>query len=312
MLLALLLAALPAVYWTQPVSSAPALKEAGVTRVLVPPERVEEWKAAGVDAAPISDAELESRVVLRTPGIRGRADVASATHRPWIDTNGWRIQRSGGRERYRYRPVAGKAALSAAEAYAWGADAVVAVEPAELGSLGGMLAFLAGLPAADLPGIADVGIEDDGSALVGEVLNLAACRNLLIRPDRDAAGVALQVKIGTTEFPRSEALNPDAFSLLLRRRLGEGRRSLHLYGSEVVLARLTGDGQRLRLQLVNYGGRSVEGLRVRLRGAWAPVGVWLSGQGKGEVEDYARRDGTTELSLATVDTYGLIDLAAAP
>ena len=75
----------------------------------------------------------------------------------------------------------GKAALAAAETYAYGADVVLKIDPADVGALGGMLTFLEGLPAADLPGIADLAVVEDGTAVTGEVMNLLTRRNLLFQ-----------------------------------------------------------------------------------------------------------------------------------
>src|SRR5207244_2895907 len=71
--------------------------------------------------------------------------------------------------------------LQAAGAFVYGADAVLKIDPADLESLGEMLAFVAQLPANDLPGVTDLAVVDDGSAPLGEVLNLLVRRNLLIR-----------------------------------------------------------------------------------------------------------------------------------
>src|SRR5262249_56531339 len=76
-------------------------------------------------------------------------------------------------------PPAGKAALAAAEAFAYDANAALKIDPADVGSLGDMLRFLASLPPADLPAVSDLAIVDDGSAIAGEVMNLLARRNLL-------------------------------------------------------------------------------------------------------------------------------------
>ena len=59
------------------------------------------------------------------------------------------------------------------------ADATLQLETADLESAGKMLAFLRGVPAADLPGLADIAVVDDQHPLVGEVMNLLARRNLL-------------------------------------------------------------------------------------------------------------------------------------
>jgi hypothetical protein len=200
-----------------------------------------------------------------------------------------------------------------AEAFAHGVDAVVEVDRADPEQLGPMLTFLAAVPALALPGIADIEVVDDGSPLVGEILNLLCRRNLLFEtvraPGRDAP---LSVRLGTREYPRKEAANPEALALKIRGQLTDERRSLRLYGSEVVLARLTGDATRVRLHLINYGGGTLEGLRVRLRGAWARGEAFVAGWGQQALEDYAVGEGATEFSLATLGVYAVVDLTAVP
>jgi len=310
---------LPALYWPQPPATAPALQQAGVRRVLVPPEDVARWQGAGmagVEVRALTPGELARRESLRAPGARPQSpEEASSTRRPWIDANGWAILRHAG-GRFAYQLPAGRAALAAAEAFAYGADALLTIDPADLGALGRMLAFLSTVPALELPPVADLAVVDDGSSRTGEVLNLMARRNLLFevirQPGRHPAlGAPVVVKIGSRDYPEREAADPEAFSLKLRGRLGD-RRSLRLYGSEEVLARLTGDSTRRRLHLLNYAGRWTEGLRVRLLGSWAAGPALVAGRGPQMVEDYVRRDGATEFTLPWLDTYAVIDIQAAP
>jgi hypothetical protein len=97
----------------------------------------------------------------------------------------------------------------------------------------------------------------------------------------------------------------------VRRRLTDERRSLRLYGSEAVIGRLFRDASRARLHLLNYGGRPIEGLRVRVLGSWAPGEALVFGQGRAAVEDYAKGEGATEFSLGTLGAYAVVDLRAA-
>ena len=61
-----------------------------------------------------------------------------------------------------------------------------------------MLTFLGGLPAADLPPIADLAVVDDGSAVTGEVMNLLARRNLLFQVVKaPSRAVPINIAIGT-------------------------------------------------------------------------------------------------------------------
>ena len=102
-----------------------------------------------------------SREALPSPGTTPRPELASPTRSPWIIANGWRFTRHPGRK-YVYEVPAGKAALAAAEVFAYGADAVLKIDPADLADLGRMLTFLQALPPVDLPTVSDLAIVDDG------------------------------------------------------------------------------------------------------------------------------------------------------
>ena len=120
---ALLLAlALPCVYATADAGTRASLETAGVERIC-------------------TDSDLTGREALPAPGTAARAGVASPTRAPWIVASGWRFMRNPGRK-YVYDVPAGKAALAAAEAFAYGADVALKIEPADASSLGGMLTFL--------------------------------------------------------------------------------------------------------------------------------------------------------------------------
>ena len=309
--LSLLLAALPCVYFPQGAESAPAVKEAGLARVCVPSAAADAWKAAGVAVEPLDEAALKGRSRIRALGLRPRADRASATRSPWVYAHGWEFRRAPS-ARYLYELRAGQGALAAAEAYVYGVDALLAVDPADVPDVGRMLAFLAGLPAANLPEVADFGVVDDGSDEVGEVLNLLSRRNLLYAAvPAGSKQYALTVQLGTPDYPVEAAEEPSDFALKVRRQLTDERRSLRLFGSEAVIGRLTSDGARARLHLLNYGGRDVEGLRVRLRGAWMGESAQVSGHGAVPLTELAIADGVTEFSIPRVGVYALVDLTAA-
>jgi hypothetical protein len=311
MSLLLFLATLPSLYWAQPVETAPALKQAGIERLCVPAEAAAAWRAAGFTIVPFGEKERAARTKVQAPGLRSRAEVASASVRPWIFANGWRFLRKPD-GRYWGDVPAGKAALAAAEAFAYGADAVLAIDLADLESFGKMRAFLSSVPDSSLPSFADVAVVDDGSPPVGEILNLMARRNLLWRAvPKEAPDVVLNVRIGSKEFPRKDAQNPEAFALSVRRRLTDEKRSLRLFGSEVVLAHLVRDAGHARLHLVNYGGRMIDGLRVRLLGSWVPGEATAFGQGRVTVEDLLSAEGATEFSLGLIGPYAIVDLTAA-
>jgi hypothetical protein len=203
-----------------------------------------------------------------------------------------------------------RAALAAVEAATWRADAVLRLEaPGDLQALGRVHAFLRGLPDRDLPHLADFAMLDDGSDEAGEVMNLLTRRNLLYAiVTEPSERFDLTVQIGTPAFPRLSTADPSAFALRLRRRIGDERRSLRVYGSEVVIARAGADAGRARIHLINYTGREIFGLRVRLRGAWEPDAAYVLGAGTSPVEDVARVDGFTEFSIPRMELFAVVDL----
>jgi hypothetical protein len=303
-----LLGAAPCLYWTQGIESRPALESAGIKRLCVPPDQAETWRRAGFTVSPITETELAARDALPTPGVTARAGLASPTRSPWIIANGWRFMRTPA-PKYVYTLPAGKGALAAAEAFAYGADAILKVDPADLGSVGSMMTFLDGLPAVDLPPVADLAVVDDGSAVTGEVMNLLARRNLLFQVvQTPLPRFRINIVMGSAGYPREEAGDPSAFAQKIRGQLTDEQRSLRIYGSEVVICRLTGDGQRIRLHLLNYGGRDIEGLRIRVRGTYKNGDAYVAGTGRLPLEDQVAADGATEFSLPRIATYAVIDL----
>jgi hypothetical protein len=269
---------------------------------------------ARVEAAGITrlcdDATLASREALPTPGITARPGLASPTRAPWIVANGWRFLRRPGAA-FVYDVPAGKAALAAAEAFAYGADAVLKIDPADVPVTARMLAFLERLPTVDLPAVADLAVVDDGSDVTGEALNLLARRNLLFDVVKaPSPRFGINIAIGSPQYPREEAADPSAFALKIRRQLTDERRSLRIFGSEVVICRLTGTAERARLHLINYGGRDIEGLRVRVRGVYAGGEGHSMEAGRFALTDQVTADGATEFSLPRLGTYAVVDLTA--
>ena len=284
---------LPCVYWPAGAGSRATLEAAGIERFC-------------------TEADLAQRDALPTPGTAARAGLASPTRSPWIVANGWRFTRHP-RTTYVYDVPAGKAALAAAEAFAYGADAVLKIDPADIRSLGEMLRFLQALPSVDLPTVSDLAIVEDGSAMTGEVMNLLARRNLLYEVvQARSPRFRINIEIGTPPYPRDEAADPSAFALKIRRQLTDDQRALRVYGSEVVICRLTADAGRARLHLINYGGREIEGLRVRLRGAYGNGEAHVAGAGRLPLQDRIVASGATEFSIPRLTTYAVIDLTAEP
>jgi hypothetical protein len=301
----------PCLYWTGAVDeTSAAVKSAGISRICVPPERVDAWRAAGFDATSTAESDLASRQTLPFPGIENRVDRVSSTRSPWVNANGWRfVQNPGGR--YVYELPAGSAALAAAEAVQFSADVVLKIDPADLPELGKVLAFAKELLTSSLPPVADIGVVDDGTDEAGEVMNLLSRRNLLFESVKESSSPhAVTVALDTEKYSRKEAeKNPSEFALKVRRELTDERRTLRVYGSEVVLARLTGDASHRRLQLVNYGGREVEGLRIRLLGSWKIDSLHVAGDPNAAAQDVAVADGATEFSIPVMNAYAVVDLS---
>jgi hypothetical protein len=308
MMLALLLAALPVIFWNQGPETAVALKQNGIEQVLVPVERLQAWKSTGLVVRGITTVEWKALEEASAPGVDRQVQVASATRSPYLIANGWRFIRNRS-AKYRYSLPAGKAALAAAEAYAYGADAALQIETTDLESAVKMLTFLRGLPAADLPGVSDLAVVDDQHPLVGEVMNLLARRNLLFAavnaPD---SRYPINIRIGSKEYSEDDASDPNAFALKIRRQLTDERRSVRIYGSETVLCRLTGDDTRIRLHLLNYRGGKVDGLRIRLRGAFRKGQASSDQVGEIPLENFAVSNGATEFSISVMNLYAVIDL----
>jgi hypothetical protein len=281
---------LPSLYWEGPV-----VRATGLQRVFVPAEQTGAWRATGVDAIGV-DASRSGFVKLLAPGVQYRMNVASATNVPWIDANGWRILRAPSRK---YFYESGPVDLDMAEAYAYDADAVV--RAADLDVFGRMLEFLRRIDRPRMPALANIGAIDDGSAIAGEALNLFSRRNLLFQivraPD---AKYDLNVRL-------NEARNPSEFAAMVRQKLGDDKRLLRLYGSEVVIARLTGEGEAARVHLLNYSNRKVIGLRVRVRGEYARGALAAFGS-DGKLVDYQAAEGATEFSVPEMGAYAVIDL----
>jgi hypothetical protein len=305
------LASLPCVYWTQGIDSRATLEAAAIKRICVAPEQADAWRAAGFSVSAVGEADLKAREPLPVPGTAPRAGVASPTRSPWVVANGWRFVRQPDKK-YVYEVPAGKGALAAAEAFAYGSDAVLKVDAADLKAVGMMLTFLEGLPAADLPAIADLAIVDDGSAVTGEVMNLLSRRNLLFQIVKaPSSQFPITITIGSPEYPAADAANPSAFAQKVRSQLTDERRSLRVYGSEVVICRVTGTASQARLHLLNYGGREIEGLRIRLRGSYATGEAYVAGAGRLSLGEQVVADGATEFSIPRLATYAVIDLKAA-
>ena len=263
--------------------------------------------AVRASAEPLSPEQL-TRELLLVPGTVARPGVASPTRAPWLNTNGARFMRQPD-ARYRYELPEGKGALGAAEAAAYGADAVLQVAPADLPAVCRLFAFARDVPPSQLPLVADIGVVDDGSPVVAEVMNLLVRRNLLFQiVTAPTSTLPVNIRLGTPEYPMADAADPSGFALKVRRQLTDERRRLRIFGSEVVVARMTGDASRARIQLLNYGNRDIAGLRVRVRGTYRGGEAYVLDQERIALADYVSAGGATEFTLPLLKTYAVIDL----
>jgi hypothetical protein len=297
--LAFLAVLLPTLFWDRPVDTADTLRKGGIERLYVPAGQEQAWRKQGFAASPFDRAHAVQAVA---PTVEYRMDVASATRVPWLDANGWRFDREPARAFF-YDAPAGSAALAAAEAYAYGADAAIRAAPEDLAQFAGMLHFLGEIDQPRLPVRANIGVLDDGSDTLAEVLNLMARHNLLFHvvPAAD-----LKYDLNIRQVPANA--DPYEFAMQIRRQLTDEKRLLRIYGSNLVLARLTGDAAQARLHLLNYGKGTVKGLRVRVLGSYPQGKLSAYGHPHAALEDYTVQDGATEFTIPEMGTYAVVDL----
>ena len=311
MLSLFLASALPILLWDRGPDTIDSLRAASIPCIAAPAPTLKAWAGFGFC---VNEARLEQLQKIPPPGVKWRtrdANTASATRAPWVDSNGWRfIYRP--EAKYLYELPAGKAALAAAEAFAFGGQAYVRIAPEDLKPLGAMLSFLKSLPdASALKPVSDIAVLDNKSKWIPEALNLMARRNLLFRvitePDPSAG---LNLRIGSPEFPESEAANPAAVADKARRLLTDRKRSLRIYGEEVVLGRLEQGRGRARVHLLNYGSDKVEETRVRVRGNYQKVRLAVLDAADVKPEDMVVQDGAIEFTIPVIGVYAVADLEA--
>jgi hypothetical protein len=299
---------LPSLFWDRGPDTAAALRDAGITHVSVPQSMEQSWrKVSGIS---VEAADPQSMRKLPAPSVQFQMNEASATRAPWVNANGWRYLRYAGSKFYCDAP--GKAAaLAAAEAYTYGAGTLIHTDENGLKPLGRMLQFLGKLPSVTLPAVSDIRFIDDGSPQSGELMNLLIRRNLLFHIARPGeSGDKLVVKLGSKEYPKAEASNPSLLAEKVRGNLTDEKRSLRIYGSEVVIARLLAQNGSARLFLINYesGHHTVEGIRVRVAGDYSKHSLSAYDAPERHLIDYGLKTGATEFTLPEVKTYAVVDL----
>jgi len=270
----------------------------------------------GLAATAPAGSDAASYQEIPSPGVRYLPNVARATNVPWIDSNGWRFARGMRKVSYAKVP-AGSAALAAAEAFVFNVDAIINPDPKDLEDLGKMLRFLKANEQAPLPDMVNIGVVDNPSPLLNEVLNLLTRRNLLYKvvpaPDRT---LDVNVQLGTPDFPAEAAANPYEFAARVRAKLGDDKRLVRLYGTSTVVARLTGNKSRARLYLLSFGSRrqqdaGAQAIRVRLQGRYQPATfAAYGGNPDAKVSDVRHPGTTTEFWVPDFNTCAIIDLEA--
>ncbi len=257
-----------------------------------------------------SDAPPDGAVKLPVPRVQYRANEASATTSPWIDANGWQILRTPDKKFY-YDVPANAAALAAAEAFAYGASASIHTDGAGTDAFHRMLDFLRSIPdAADLPVMANIGVIDDGSPACGELMNLLSRHNLLYKivPAPDSH-LDINIRLGSKEYPKADAADPSFLAHKIRGQLGDEKRLLRLYGSEVVIARMLGDREHVRLHILDYAARPVPGLRLRVLGSYPRQTIRGFDRPNLKLADVNVANGATEFTIPEMSTYAVIDLS---
>ena len=304
-----LAAVLPTLFWDKGPETAQSLRQAGHVQIAVAAGQLDAWK--GVSGITAEAADVEGREKLMPPRVDNRANQGSASRSPWIDTNGAALLRKP-QGKFYYDVPGPQAAVAAAEAFAYGIAATIRTDAAGLQPLAQMFEFLRGLNRDPLPGIADIGFIDDGSAAAGEVMELMIRNNLQFKPIASAdKNLKVNVRLGTPEYSLEDAQNPNVMAQKIRTKLTDEKRSLRVYGTYIVVGRLTGSGGRARVHLLNYGGvaRKVIGVRVRVLGRYAKSQLANAGLPGQQLLDYTLESNATEFTLPELQTYAVVDLS---
>jgi hypothetical protein len=309
--MALLLAiVLPALFWGENVNTAAELRNAGITQIAVPRPEAAHWNAiAGISAHPV---DITATVKLPAPGVALRIDEASASRVPWISSNGWRFMRHPAAQFY-YDAPPNTAALAAAEAFCYGSEALIGTDSSGIEPLGKMFEFLRSINSDEAKALADIGFSDDGSAVSAEVMNLMIRNNLLFEILRPSASEhKLIVRPASKEYPATSVKDADSVVRKVRADLTDAKRTVRLFGASVVIVRLTGEPDRPRVHLLNYGAPAhirVGGFRVRVLGRYSKSQIHSFDSRGEQLLDYEMQSDATEFTVPELKTYAVVDLA---
>jgi hypothetical protein len=304
-----LVAVLPVFFWPGANSIAPLLHQAGISQIAVPPDKADTWKSE--KGLKVDVVDLDKAVKLPMPGVDYRTTEATASHVPWVNSNGWRFMRQPD-GRFSYDVKGNAAGLAAAEAFSFGSDAVIQTDQAGLTPLAAMLKFLSSLPSRKGPVLADFGFIDHGSGLDAEVMNVLVRDSLLFRVVRaNDPNLKLTVDLGSKDYSSKDV---DVLEHQIRANLGDDRRFIRIYGTSVVVAHVTGEPGNLRLHFLNYGsarGTEVGAFRVRVLGAYQKAQLRSFNRPGVELADFSQGHGATEFTVPGLETYAVVDLTRA-
>jgi hypothetical protein len=245
-------------------------------------------------------ADTSRFTTVPAPGVQMRRNMAMATSSPWIDSNVWQYRRAPGKA-YFCDVSAKSVELAMAEAHSQEVELALKIAPAQRKAFDKMTAFLKALPEGPTARWANIAISDDGSGAAAEALNLLSRRNLLYKPGPDA-------KADLTLRLSKDIRNPYDFMREARQKLGDGKRILRLFGSEITLAEVRRDSSRVRIFLINYGTRAVESLRVRIQGHYSAIEARVYQVPEARLTDAVRDGAFTEFSLSRLPRYAVVDL----
>jgi hypothetical protein len=255
-----------------------------------------------------ADVSVEGYQTVPSPRMEMRMNQASATSTPWVDANGWRYLRGLKKALYAKLPP-GMAPLAAAEAFAYGVDAILEPAPEDDAKLAAMLSFLKSVEAPPLPVRANIGVIDDGTPQLGEVLNLLSRRNLSYKvvtaPDPK---LDLNIKVGSDQYPRSAIANPADFAARVREKLKDEKRVIRVFNSSTIISYVTGDEKHTRVHLLNYGRRPSWDVRIRVLGEFSKVSLKEASNPGQQAADVLIADKGTEWTVGELPVYAVVDL----
>lgn len=302
-------AILPTLFWTLGPDTAPSLQEARIEQIAIPAGTAAAWKnSTGIS---IRTADPRDLTKLLPPSVGYRYDEAAASSTPWVNSNGWKYLRNPKGSFYYEIPGPG-AALAAAEAFAYGGNALIHTDAAGLKPLGRMLEFLKTIPLMDSPSLANIGYIDDGTPASGELMNLLVRRNLLFRLESSPdPHLDLNVRYGAGGYAKPSNGDPSWLAQKVRSDLTDDKRLVRIFGSEVVIARLTGSAGRIRVQLLNYAAaaRRVQEIRVGVKGRYPKHSLAVAGVPDAALADYKVGEDSTEFTIPSLKEFAVVDLS---